>query len=64
MRARAVSGCTPASRPDHHGAKQGERLEIGSQGLVSETLGGKRELNIRQVRALALRFGVTAATFV
>ncbi len=47
-----------------HGVKQSELPEIGSQGVVSEILAGKRELNIRQVRALALRFGVTAATFV
>lgn len=49
---------------DQHGVKQSELPEIGSQGVVSEILAGKRELNIRQVRALALRFGVTAATFV
>ncbi len=49
---------------DQHGVKQSELPEIGSQGVVSEIISGKRELNIRQVRALALRFGVTAATFV
>jgi HTH-type transcriptional regulator / antitoxin HigA len=38
--------------------------EIGSQGMVSEVLGGKRELNVRQVRALAQRFHVSAAVFV
>ena len=49
---------------DQHGVKQSELQEIGSQGVVSEILAGKRELNIRQVRALAGRFGVSAATFV
>ena len=49
---------------DQHGIKQGELQEIGSQGVVSEILAGKRELNIRQVRALAKRFGVSVATFV
>jgi len=49
---------------DQHGIKQGELQEIGSQGVVSEILAGKRELNIRQVRALATRFGVSVATFV
>jgi HTH-type transcriptional regulator / antitoxin HigA len=49
---------------DQHEVKQGELPEIGSQGVVSEILAGKRELNIRQVRALAERFGVSAATFV
>ncbi len=49
---------------DQHGVKQGELHEIGSQGVVSEILAGKRELNIRQVKALAQRFGVSVATFV
>ena len=49
---------------DQHGLKQGDLVEIGSQGVVSEILAGKRELNIRQVRALSGRFGVSAATFV
>jgi len=49
---------------DQHGLKQSELPEIGSQGVVSEILTGKRELNIRQVRALSERFGVSAATFV
>lgn len=47
-----------------HGLKQSDLPEIGSQGVVSEILTGKRELNIRQVRALGTRFGVAAATFV
>lgn len=49
---------------DQHGLKQGDLVEVGSQGVVSEILAGKRELNIRQVRALAKRFGVSAATFI
>ena len=47
-----------------HGIKQGELGEVGSQGVVSEILSGKRELNLRQVRALGQRFGVSPATFV
>ena len=47
-----------------HGIKQCELHEIGSQGVVSEILAGKRELNIRQVRALSERFCVSPATFV
>lgn len=47
-----------------HGLKQGDLPEIGSQGVVSEILMGKRDLNIRQVRALSARFGVSTATFV
>lgn len=49
---------------EQHGLKQGDLSEIGSQGVVSEILTGKRELNIRKVRALSERFGVSAATFV
>lgn len=49
---------------EQHGIKQCELHEIGSQGVVSEILAGKRELNIRQVRALSERFGVSPATFV
>jgi HTH-type transcriptional regulator/antitoxin HigA len=47
-----------------HGITQRGLPEIGSQGVVSEILAGKRELNLRQVRALAKRFGVSPATFV
>ncbi len=47
-----------------HGLKQSDLPEIGSQGVVSEVLAGKRELNIRQVRALSERFAVSATTFV
>ena len=49
---------------EQHGLKQDDLAEIGSQGVMSGTLAGKRELNIRQVRALGARFGVSAATFV
>ncbi|MBC7216209.1 MAG: type II toxin-antitoxin system HigA family antitoxin [Burkholderiaceae bacterium] len=47
-----------------HGLKQSDLPEVGSQGVVSEVLAGKRELNIRQVRALSERFRVSPATFV
>lgn len=49
---------------EQHGLKQVDLPEVGSQGVVSEVLSGKRELNIRQVRALAARFGVDVGTFV
>jgi len=48
---------------EQHALRQSDLPEIGSQGVVSEILAGKRELNIRQVRALSERFGVSAATF-
>ena len=47
-----------------HGLAQADLTEVGSQGVVSEILSGKRDLNVRQVRALASRFGVSPATFV
>jgi HTH-type transcriptional regulator/antitoxin HigA len=37
---------------------------FGSQSNVSEVLSGKREINARQARALAKRFGVSAAVFI
>jgi len=49
---------------EEHGLTQSELPEIGSQGVVSEVLRGKRELNVRQVRALAKRFHVSPAVFI
>jgi len=37
--------------------------EIGSQGVVSEILNGKRAINARQAKALAARFSVSPAVF-
>jgi HTH-type transcriptional regulator/antitoxin HigA len=47
-----------------HGLTQSDLPEIGSQGVVSEILAGARELNVRQIRRLAKRFGVSPAVFV
>ena len=49
---------------EEHELTQSELPEVGSQGVVSEILRGKRELNIRQVRALAKRFHVSPAVFI
>ena len=49
---------------DERGLTQSELPEIGSQRVVSEILNGKRELNVRQIRALAERFRVSASAFV
>jgi HTH-type transcriptional regulator/antitoxin HigA len=62
----------PAGKPaevlrllmQEHGLRQSDLREIGSQGVVSEVLGGKRELNARQIKKLAKRFGVSPAVFV
>ena len=50
---------------NEHDLKQTDlAAEVGSQGVVSEILHGKRALNLRQMRALAQRFGVPVAAFV
>jgi len=49
---------------EEHDLSQSELPEIGSQSVVSEVLNGKRDLNIRQVRALAKRFHVSPAVFI
>lgn len=43
--------------------RQKDLPELGSQGIVSEILSGKRQLNVRQIKELAVRFKVTPATF-
>ncbi len=62
---------TPTSTPkdvlaylmDEHQLKQSDLPEIGSQGVVSEILSGKRQFNARQIQALSQRFGVSSAVF-
>ena len=49
---------------EEHGLTQSDLPEVGSQGVVSEILNGKRNLNVRQIRALAKRFHVTPSVFV
>lgn len=49
---------------EKHALTQSDFPEVGSQGVVSEILSGKRELNVRQIRALARRFHVSPAAFV
>lgn len=49
---------------DQHGLTQADLPEVGSQGVVSELLSGKRQINARQARSLAQRFGVGAGLFV
>jgi HTH-type transcriptional regulator/antitoxin HigA len=47
-----------------HGLSQSELPGVGTQSVVSEILSGKRQLNLRQVRWLAERFGVSVETFI
>ena len=49
---------------DEHGLSQSDLPEVGSQGVVSEILNGRRELNVRQIRSLAEKFKVSSAVFV
>jgi HTH-type transcriptional regulator/antitoxin HigA len=48
---------------EQHGLTQGDLPEIGSQGVVSEILRGKRELNVRQIGALSKRFHLPPDVF-
>lgn len=48
---------------EEHGLTQSDLPEVGSQGVVSEILNGKRELNVRQIRFLAEKFKVSSAVF-
>jgi HTH-type transcriptional regulator/antitoxin HigA len=48
---------------DQHGLKQAGLAAIGSQGVVSEILKGKRELNVRQIAELSRLFNVSPAVF-
>ena len=49
---------------EEHGLKQLDLSEIGSQGVVSEILSGKRQLNVRQIQMLSKRFKVSPAVFI
>ena len=49
---------------EEHGLKQSDLSEIGSQGVVSEILSGKRQLNVRQIKILSKRFKVSPAVFI
>jgi len=44
--------------------KQSDMTDIGTQGVVSEILQGKRALNIKQIKRLSIRFHVTPNIFI
>jgi HTH-type transcriptional regulator/antitoxin HigA len=49
---------------EEHNLKQTDLAEeLGGQSIVSAILNGKRELNTRQIKALATRFNVSPAVF-
>lgn len=47
-----------------HGLSQSDLPGLGTQSVVSEILSGKRKLNLRQIKWLAERFGVSVETFI
>tara|TARA_B110000467_G_scaffold157495_1_gene172331 strand:+ start:718 stop:870 length:153 start_codon:yes stop_codon:yes gene_type:complete len=47
-----------------HNLKQKDMNEIGSQGVVSEVLNGRRKLNLRQISAIAKRFHLSVDVFI
>lgn len=63
-----IAGTKPAAvlkfLMHEHDLRQTDLPEIGSQGVVSEVLAGKRDLNTRQIGRLAKRFGVSSAVFI
>lgn len=48
---------------EEHGLTSSDLPEVGSQGVVSEILNGKHQLNARQLRALSERFKVSPTIF-
>ncbi len=49
---------------EEYNLKQSDLSDIGSQGVVSEILNGKRTLNVAQIKALSKRFNVSPAVFI
>ncbi len=46
-----------------HRLRQVDLPEVGTQGVVSEILNGKRSLSVRHIKALSQRFHLSPATF-
>ena len=49
---------------EEHNLKQSDLTEIGSQGVVSEILAGKRTLNIEQIKKISYKFNVSPLVFI
>ena len=49
---------------NEHNLKQSDLKEIGSQGVVSEVLTGKRKLNLEQIKKISTRFNVSPLVFI
>jgi HTH-type transcriptional regulator / antitoxin HigA len=48
---------------EQHQLKQSDLPEVGNQSVISQILSGARELNVRQINALAKRFQIPAGVF-
>lgn len=48
---------------DQHGLSQSDLPEVGNQSVISMLLSGTRQLNVRQIQALAARFHVSPGVF-
>jgi HTH-type transcriptional regulator/antitoxin HigA len=48
---------------ENHGLSQKDLPEVGTQSVISDILAGKRKINLRQAKALALRFGLPMEVF-
>jgi HTH-type transcriptional regulator/antitoxin HigA len=48
---------------EEHQLKQSDLPEVGNQSVISQILSGARQLNVRQINALAKRFKVPAGVF-
>lgn len=60
-----ASACdTLAFLMEEHHLTQSDLREIGTQGVISEILSGKRKLNLRQIRLLSQRFHVSPEVFI
>ena len=47
-----------------HQLAQNDLPEVGTQSVVSEILGGRRQLNVRQIRELSKRFNLPVDVFI
>lgn len=48
---------------DQHGLAQSDLPEVGNQSVISMLLSGTRQLNVRQIQALAAKFHVSPSVF-
>ena len=46
-----------------HDLKQGDLPEVGTHGVVLQVINCKREIDLRQMRKLKERFGISADAF-